>query len=512
LQESHEEANVILPRARPSCTEAQIRAKMGTKKPMKMPLYQKESSIMAAKRLTLFLSGKPRLVLGVAGCLVLAACGTARPPAAVSAPTQAAKIAEEASSDSPVLTGQDALSGDWSTDGPGVKRLIKVQDLPPPYATPSVDNGPGMVPRPDGALPKAPAGFNVEEYASGFDNPRNIITAPNGDIFVVESEPGRIKVLRDTKNAGKPDVTEVYAEGLKQPFGMAFYPLGPNPRYLYVANTDSVLRFPYQNGDLKARGASTVIVPDIPGGGRLRGGGHWTRDIIFSPDGKKMFVSVGSHSNNSDDAQEVRRADILQFNPDGTGERIYASGIRNAVGITINPKTGQLWASVNERDTLGDNLVPDYITHVQEGGFYGWPWYYLGSHQDPYHKGAHPELAGHILVPDVLLQSHSASLKMAFYEGAQFPNSYKDGAFAAEHGSWNRARRTGYKVIFVPMQNGQATGVYEDFLTGFVTSDGKVWGRPVGVTVAKDGSLLVSDDGSNTLWRVHYTGEKTAKK
>jgi glucose/arabinose dehydrogenase len=269
-----------------------------------------------------------------------------------------------------------------------------------------------------------------------------------------------------------------------------------------------VVRFPYRNGDLKARGAAETIVPDIPAGGRLTGGGHWTRDIAFSRDGGKMFVSVGSHSNDDDtdnNPVEFHRADILQFNPDGSGGRVYAWGIRNAVGIAVNPSTGELWASVNERDGLGDNLVPDYITHVQEGGFYGWPWFYIGGHQDPRQQGKHPELRSKSIVPDVLLQPHNASLEMTFYEGGQFPSEYDGDAFAAEHGSWNKAVRTGYEVIRVPMKDGHATGEYQDFLTGFVTPGGDVWGRPVGVAVANDGSLIVTDDGSNTVWRVAYT-------
>ena len=242
--------------------------------------------------------------------------------------------------------------------------------------------------------------------------------------------------------------------------------------------------------------------------GRLRGGGHWTRDVVFTPDGKKMLVSVGSHSNINDDDLEKNRADVLEYNPDGTGFRIYASGIRNPVGLAIEPVTGALWASVNERDALGDNLPPDYITHVQENAFYGWPWYYIGNHQDPRHAGKHPELADHVTVPDVLLQPHSASLAMTFYTASQFPAQYHGYAFAAEHGSWNRDKRTGYKVICVPMKEGKAMGEYDDFLTGFVTPEGNVWGRPVGVTVDKQGSLIVTDDGSNAAWRVRYTGAK----
>jgi glucose/arabinose dehydrogenase len=410
-----------------------------------------------------------------------------------------------------VLTGQNAL-GDWTTDAPGVRRLITPNDLAKPFDTPSANNFPRPARRPAGAMPRAPKGFQVSEFAIGLQNPRKIVTAPNGDLFVAESmpgrtTPGRIKVLRDSDGDGKAELSEVFATPLSRPFGIAFYPAGPNPTHVYIGNTDSVVRFAYKNGDTKATGPAELLVKNIPSGNeRVGGGGHWTRDVEFSKDGKTLFVSVGSRSNVSDDRSETRRADILAFDPDGKNERIFASGIRNAVGLAIHPETGQLWASVNERDALGDHLVPDYVTHVEEGGFYGWPWYYIGANQDPRHKGKHPELKDKVLVPDVLVQSHSASLCMTFYTGSQFPKEYQLDAFASQHGSWNRARRTGYKVIRVPMKDGKATGEYEDFLVGFVTPEGNVWGRPVGVTVAKDGALLVTDDGSGIVWRVAYTG------
>ncbi len=413
-----------------------------------------------------------------------------------------------------VLTGQGAL-GDWTSDGPGVRRRITVADLPAPFATKSVDNGPHEVARPADAWPKAPAGFRVELFATGLKNPRCIRTAPNGDLFVAESGPGRIRVLRAPDGAARSAVAEVFATGLDRPFGIAFYPSGPDPEWVYVGETGAVTRFPYRNGDLQARGPKQPIVPDIPSGGLLRGGGHWTRDVAFGNDGKKMYVSVGSRSNVSedqaDDPRERNRADILEYNPDGTGFRIYASGIRNAVGIAVHPRTGDLWASVNERDGLGDDLVPDYVTRVKDGAFYGWPWFYLGSHPDPRHPTAHAELRGKATVPDVLLQSHSASLEMAFYTGSMFPAEFQNEAFASEHGSWNRAKRTGYKVIRVLQKNGVPTGEYEDFLTGFVTPDGNVWGRPVGVAVAKDGALFVSDDTGEVVWRVSY-GSAARKK
>lgn len=408
-----------------------------------------------------------------------------------------------------VLHGQAALA-DYRQERPGVARKITVADLPRPYQTESVDNGPHLVPRPRDAWPRALPGFTVTQYATGLQNPRLIRSAPNGDLFVAESEPGRVKVFRGVRPGGSAQTVEVFASGLRQPFGIAFYPPGLNPAYVYVANTDRVIRFPYQSGDLKARGPGQTIVPDLPAGGRLRGGGHWTRDVVFSLDGKKMYVSVGSHSNDDDtdnNPAEDHRADILECNPDGSGLRVFAYGIRNAVGIAMHPKTGELWASVNERDGLGDNLVPDYITHVREGGFYGWPWFYMGGHQDPRHPGKHPELKDKVITPDVLLQAHNASLEMAFYDGRQFPPEYHGDAFAAEHGSWNKAVRTGYEVIRVPLKEGRASGEYEDFVTGFVTPDGQVWGRPVGVAVARDGSLMVTDDGSNTVWRVSYQGK-----
>jgi len=401
--------------------------------------------------------------------------------------------------------GQAAFT-DYRHQQPGVVRKITVADLPRPYATEAVDNGAHLVPRPANAWPQALPGFSVTGYATGLTNPRLVRTAPNGDLFVVESEPGRIRVLRGVDAHGSAQKMEVYATGLTQPFGVAFYPLGPNPTYLYVANTNSVVRFPYHNGDMKAGGKPETLVK-IPGGGRLRGGGHWTRDLAFSGDGSRLYISVGSHSNVDDtdnNSEEYQRADILVAKPDGSGLAVYAWGIRNAVGIAIHPQTGELWASVNERDNLGDNLVPDYITHIEPGGFYGWPWFYMGGNWDPRHQGKHAELKSKVLTPDVLLQPHNASLEMTFYEGTQFPTEYRGDIFAAEHGSWNKAVRTGYEVIRVPLEKGHATGEYEDFLTGFVTPSGDVWGRPVGVAVAQDGSLIVTDDGSNTVWRVAY--------
>src|SRR2546423_12225197 len=407
-----------------------------------------------------------------------------------------------ASSKVPASTGPFT---DYRFEKPGKIRKITLADLPAPFMTPSAGNSPKVVPRPEKAWPQVPAGFKVELYASDLNEPRLIRTAPNGDFFVAEMHKGVVRVFRGITAEGKPEQMAIFAEGLNRPFGINFYPPGPNPQWVYVGNTDSVVRFPYQNGDVKARGPSHHIA-NVPGGD-----GHSTRDIQFSQDGKKMFVAVGSASNVDDPdttPAEKNRADILEFNPDGSDMRVYAYGIRNAAGIRANPKTGELWCSVNERDTLGDNLVPDYITHVQEGGFYGWPWWYMGGHQDPRHQGKHPELKDKVITPDVILHPHNASLELTFYEGKQFPAEYQGDIFASEHGSWNRSVRVGYELIRIPLhQTGHASGEYQDFMTGFVVDNGPVWGRPTGGTVAPDGSLLVTDQPSKASCRVRYTGK-----
>jgi glucose/arabinose dehydrogenase len=431
------------------------------------------------------------------------------------------------------ITGQAAFA-DYTRQKPGVRRKITVADLPEPNPSESVDNGPTLVPRPEGAWPIAPAGFTVQLYAGGdaatpmqrsenkkethaptsgtFVMPRIVHAAPNGDLFVADSQAGSIFVLRSVTAAGKAATVSRYATGLDHPFGIAFYPAGANPQWVYVGNATTVVRFPYKSGDLKAAGAPETIVPDLPGYAQLRGGGHWTRDVVFSADGKHMLVSVGSGSNADDPdthPREFHRADVLEYTPDGKFVEVYAYGIRNCVGEAINAVTGQLWCSTNERDALGNNLVPDYVTSVKEGGFYGWPWFYMGGHQDPRLMGTHPELKSKVITPDVLVQSHMASLGMTFYPTSKsnFPSQYDGDGFAAEHGSWNRSHRVGYEVIRIPMKNGKATGEYEDFLTGFVTPDGQVWGRPVGVAVGHDGALYVTDDGSRSIWRVTYTGK-----
>jgi glucose/arabinose dehydrogenase len=413
-----------------------------------------------------------------------------------------------------------AAFGDWHADRPGVRRLIRPQDLPAPDLAQSARNVVRIVHRTD-QKPIVPNGFEVNLFASGLSGPRIIRTAPNGDVFVAESGAGRISVLR--ANASAAAQTSVFASGLNYPFGIAFYPPGPDPQWVYVGDTDAVVRFPYRSGDLAPHGAAETVVANLPVGG------HHTRDVVFSPDGKTMFVSVGSATNVAEDmdkltgselekfasthplgaawGREAGRADVLAFDPDGRNERIFATGIRNCVGMAIAPATDTVWCSTNERDGLGDDVPPDYITRVRQGAFYGWPWYYIGANQDPRHKGERADLKDKVTIPDVLIQAHSASLGMTFYDGTQFPAGYRGSIFAAEHGSWNRSKRTGYKIIRVIVKDGVPTGEYDDFATGFVINDSEVWGRPVGVTVDKDGALLVSEDASGTVWRISYAGK-----
>jgi len=473
--------------------------------------------------------------------IALVACGLATPAALV------------AQASTPVLTGQAAFT-DWNQEAPGVRHRITLADLPAPNPEESVSNQPRVIARPANAWPIAPAGFKVTLYAGGdttpmqradnvehmtrssgtFTEPRLIRAAPNGDLFLADSGAGEVVVLRGVGADGKAAQIATFASGLDHPFGIAFYP-ATNPKYVYVANTTNVVRFPYHAGDLHAAGPAETVVAQLAGWAQLTGGGHWTRDVVFSKDGTHMLVSVGSGSNVDDadtHAREFHRADVLEYSPEGKFLEVYATGIRNCVGEAVNPITGSLWCSTNERDELGNHLVPDYVTSVPEGSFFGWPWYYMGGHQDPRlphpcanGTGANPQisaplteeqaaackrvdLSAKVRTPDVLVQPHMASLEMTFYpDRGQFPAGYDGDAFAAEHGSWNRKNRTGYEVIRIPMHDGHATGEYDDFLTGFVTADGQVWGRPVGVAVGSDGSLFVSDDGSRSVWHVTYTGK-----
>jgi glucose/arabinose dehydrogenase len=444
------------------------------------------------------------------------------PAAAVAQPTK-------------TITGQAAFA-DWDKQVPGTRRMITVADLPEPNRKESVRNQPQIVPRPATAWPIAPAGFKVTLYAGGdngpskspdqqhsqqatakpkagtFQQPRLIRTAPSGDLFLADSAAGIVYVLRDVGPDGRAVTISKFATGLDHPFGIAFFPAGaPNPTHVYVANTTTIVRFPYKSGDLLASAPPQKLVPDIPGYAQLQGGGHWTRDIVFTKDNKRMLISVGSGSNVDDPdthPREFHRADVLAYTPEGKFLKVFASGLRNCVGEAINPITGALWCSTNERDELGNHLVPDYVTSVPEDGFFGWPWFYMGGHPDPRLPGKHPELQAKVITPDVIVQPHMASLQMTFYPAAgSFPAPYHGDAFVAEHGSWNRANRAGYEIIRIPMKkDGHAEGSYEDFLTGFVVNDDQVWGRPVGVTIGNDGSMYVVDDGSRSIWHVTYTG------
>ena len=423
-------------------------------------------------------------------------------------------------------------TGGWRSDKPGVRRLLKPEDLPgiakPTYAAADV------VAMPAGGAPQLPHGFSATLVrTSTLHKPRVIRVAPNGDLFVADSMFGSVHVLRVPVGRATPERESIFASGMTQPFGIAFYPLGPNPEWIYIANSDGVIRFRYTNGDLEATGQPERIIDGIPSAH------HYARDIVFSPDGRRLILSVGSGSNvaldmfpephwtvvpeprNVDglkewenakplgaawDTEELR-ADVLSFDPNGKDLKIVATGLRNCEGMTVQPATGQLWCVVNERDDLGDNTPFEYATHVVDGAFYGWPWYFIGGHEDPRHAGARPDLKSKVTVPDVLMQAHSAPLQMVFYKGDDFPADYQGSAFVTMHGSWNRAQRTGYKVVRLLYDaGGKPTGEYEDFMTGFVVSDAEVWGRPVGVAVANDGSLFVTEDGGGTIWRVTYRG------
>jgi glucose/arabinose dehydrogenase/cytochrome c2 len=428
----------------------------------------------------------------------------------------------------PPAAGPPKGEADWKKDAPGRVHKIDVAKLPAPFDTPSAANFPRFVAKPEGASLKLPAGFRVDTFASGLTGPRAMKVAPNGDIFLTELQSGRVKVLRPSADGSKAETIETFAQGLLQPFGVALYPAGKDPKWVYIAETNRVVRYAYKVGDLKASGVPEVVVQELS----PVGGGHNTRDLAFSLDGKRMFVSVGSQSNFAENmpkksvaeakeweakhglgaawGDEENRAAVLVFDvgSDKPG-KIFATGIRNCVGLTVQPKSGDLWCTTNERDMLGDDLVPDYSTRVKEGGFYGWPWYYMGKYEEPRLKGERPDLAGKATVPDVPYQAHSAALNLVFYtatSGASaFPKEYQGEGFAVLHGSWNRAFRTGHKVVRVKMKNGKPTGEYEDFMVGFIADDGNAWGRPVGATVANDGSLLISDDGSNLIYRISTT-------
>ncbi len=396
-----------------------------------------------------------------------------------------------------------------------IKTAVQSIDLPAPYATPSVRNNSKVIGWPGNKTPIAPPGFKVTTFADGLDNPRWMYVAPNGDIFVSEANTisdgfakttgdrekskskNSILLLRDADHDGIPEMKKVFMTGLNRPFGMLIM-----NNLFYVANTDALLVFPYEESQTEITTPGKKIL-DLPAGGYNN---HWTRNLLASRDGSKIYVTVGSGSNVAEHGidNEIRRADILEINPDGSGERIYASGLRNPIGLGWAPGTNILWTAVNERDALGDDLVPDYTTSVKEGGFYGWPYAYFGKNEDPRRKGERPDLVSKTLVPDVPLGAHTASLGIAFDEKNYFNPKYNGGLFVAQHGSWNRSKLSGYKVVFVPFENGKPSGPMQDFLTGFIADEGSssVYGRPVGVVFTTDGSLLVTDDASDRIWRV----------
>lgn len=370
--------------------------------------------------------------------------------------------------------------------------------LPPPYATESATRSSRVIPQPENAKLFVPKGFKVNVFAEGgFRYPRWMALAPNGDVFVADSRANSIIVLRDKDKDGVADERFVWSDKLAQPFGMAFH-----ENWFYVANTDSIVRFAYKPGQTASTGDPEKLVDLTPGGYNQ----HWTRNILFSPDGKKMFVSIGSATNASVE-DDPKRAAISVYDPDGRNHEIYASGLRNPIGLAWNPKNGELWTAVNERDGLGDDLVPDYATSVKKGGFYGWPYSYIGQNEDPRLKGLNPNLVKKAIIPDVLFTSHVAALGIQFYTGKMFPKEYSGDAFVAMHGSWNRQKLVGYKIARIRFKDGKLVGnLYEDFVTGWLPNpdSNEVWGRPVGLLVAADGSLLITDDGGKKIWRVSY--------
>jgi glucose/arabinose dehydrogenase len=369
--------------------------------------------------------------------------------------------------------------------------------LPAPFASKSAGNGPEGVRPPAGFLPTVPQGFRVNVFATSFKRPRWLTVAPNGDIFLADMGSGEIIVMRDPGHTGGAQVREVFVDGQRRPFGIAFH-----EEYVYVGNTNAVVRFRYDPKTSKRLGEAEHLM-DLPTGG------HDTRTLAFSADGKHLFVAVGSESNIST-GEDPRRAAVTVCDPDGKNARRFATGLRNPVGLGLEPVTGEVWTTVNERDELGDDLPPDYFTSLKDGGFYGWPYSYIGDNVDPRVKPQKPDLVAHAIIPDVLLGAHVAALQFAFYTARQFPESYWGGAFVAEHGSWNRATRAGYQVAFVAFKDGKPSADPVPFMTGLVPDPGgpDVFGRPVGVTVAPDGSLLVSDDGANVVYRITAASAK----
>jgi glucose/arabinose dehydrogenase len=388
-----------------------------------------------------------------------------------------------------------ACAAETSSAPPTLRHYeFRADQLPPPFATSSANNSPRVTAPPADARLVLPPGFKISVFAENLDDPRRMLLAANGDVVLSEPGAGKITILRDANHDGVAEQRFTFATNLNAPYGLAFH-----DGFLYVGNEDAVVRIPYAPGATHALRPPQQIAP-------LPSGGHSTRGVIFNRTGTKMYVSVGSASNvNSGEPPE--RAAIVEFNPDGSGKRIFASGLRNPIGMAWEPVTGALWTAVNERDGLGDDLVPDYVTEVRDGGFYGWPYSYIGKHEDPRRASdQRRDLVARAIVPSVLIQSHSAALGIVFYDGSMFPKEYRGSAFVALHGSWNRSRRTGYKIIRVPFGNGHPTGGYDDFVNGWMLDEQSrsVWGRPVDLLVLGDGSLLISDDGAEKIWRVTY--------
>ena len=418
---------------------------------------------------------------------------------------------------------------DWRQDAPSVRHRVTPADMPTSLSDPTDVNIPRTVPRPAEGSLFVPKGFAVAAFATGLTTPRTMRFAPNGDLFVAESNAGRIRVLRMGQDPSHPDESTIFASDLFMPSGIAFWPPGPDPKFVYVSTWTAVVRFPYRVGESVARSSAETVIANLPPQG------HWTHDIAFSPDGQHLFIAVGSSTNDAErlgsvpsmpklDADTIRaieqrdgigaawgvekdRATVLEGDPDGHNVVHYANGLRNCVSLAVTPDGDDVWCTIDERDDMGDDMPSDFLTRLVPHGFYGWPWFYIGDHEDPTHRGERPDLAGRVIVPDMLFQAHSAPLSMAFYEGGQFPSSYRGSIFVAMHGSFDRSQRTGSKVVRVLMKDGRPTGEYEDFLTGFTISNTDVWGRPVGVTVTPDGALLVSDDVGGTIWRVNYHGD-----
>ncbi len=380
---------------------------------------------------------------------------------------------------------------------PGERIAVKPADLPAPYATPSAANPPRAVKAPENAALEAPPGFRVSVFADGLKDARWLAVAPSGDVFLAESSAGRVTLLRDSDGDGKADMVTVFAAGFDDPHGLAL-----RPGYLYVGDTDAVWRLKYEPGQTRAAGKAEQVTPDGALGG---GGGHWTRNVAFSPDGARFYVAIGSRANIGE--EELPRASVQEFAAGGRPLGTYASGLRNPVGIAFYPGTSDLYVVVNERDGMGDGLVPDYLTRLVRGGFYGWPYYYIGANPQPRLAEKKPELAASVIVPDLLFRSHSAPLGLVFYDAGQFPEEFRGDAFVALHGSWNAAEPRGYLVARVPFKDGRPQGYYETFLTGFRSAGenrAEVWGRPAGLAIARDGSLLVADDVGQRIWRVTY--------